>query len=81
MNFLDPNDPNDRVIILEDLIENKIKEIGIEEVFILLYKPNQSSESLTTSSMIGSKEEIDFIITTFNFTQQIIFDFYEFKES
>jgi len=81
LNFLDPNDPDDRVIILEDLIENKIQEIGIEEVFNLLYKPNHSSESLTTSSMIGSKEEIDFIITTFNFTQQIIFDFYEFKES
>jgi len=81
VNILDPNDPDDRIKILGYLLDDEIEELGIEIALELLYEHRKNMNSLTTISSTCSEEELNFLLTNFHFSQQVLFDFYEVNES
>lgn len=81
MNYLDPNDPQDRYVILNYLIEEELETLDLEEILVILHNLNNQSDSLSTTSDVRSEEELNHLLTNFHFTQQIIFDYYDIVES
>lgn len=81
MGLLSPDDPENAKVALRYQIEEEIDDLDLEEVLDLILEHKKNISSFSAMSFIGSEEEIDFILTNFNFTQQVIFDYYEFKES
>lgn len=81
MGLLSPDDPENAKVALRYQIEEEIEDLDLEEVLDLILEHKKNISSFSAMSFIGSEEEIDFILTNFNFTQQVIFDYYEFKES
>jgi len=81
LGLLSPDDPENAKVALRYQIEEEIDDLDLEEVLDLILEHKKNISSFSAMSFIGSEEEIDFILTNFNFTQQVIFDYYEFKES
>jgi len=81
LGLLSPDDPENAKVALRYQIEEEIEDLDLEEVLDLILEHKKNISSFSAMSFIGSEEEIDFILTNFNFTQQVIFDYYEFKES
>lgn len=61
------------------LIDEKMEELGVEEVFSLLMEPQPAVKFsfLRELSEVGSTEELNLMLTDFHFSQQVIFDFYD----
>jgi hypothetical protein len=81
LNILDPNDPEDRMKIAGYLIDDEIDILGVEEALTILYEHRKNMSSQKTISLTCSQEELDFLLTEFHFSQQVLFDFYEVNES
>jgi hypothetical protein len=79
---LDPNNPEDYRVIINYLLEEELEEWDLEEVLVLLQNSKlQNDSGKTTRFDVGSEEELNYLLTNFHFSQQIIFDFYEINES
>jgi len=75
--YLDPNDPEDRQIILADLIDNEMENIELIDLFVLLreYNENRINEENFNYLLHFSPEKQETIAYITNFWQQIYFDY------
>jgi len=72
MRKLNPDDPNDRQIILMDLIEQEIESWDLLELLILLEK--QKDRSFLNDNLLLSVDQNSITLQTY-FWQQIYLDF------